>query len=334
MFDKIKVSLPKATLQLLQNDCDDFKIVKTDGKPNMNAFINQLLNNYYQEFCAIEERLHDDIRQALDVTPERYKEEAFKNVVKLFSKQTDYADDKKDNAIFSFKPTKVSEKATAYIERALLSSESLSSYYRRLFCSYAKKTKNEREKIIFKENYEILQKAIRKNVKVCVILKSGKTVYDNATIYAISSSKEELFNYVLLYCGKNNKNNTVRLASIHIVSLLTDKADIPIANKELFDRQIACAPQYPMYSTDDELIKVQLTPKGQKLFEKIYLYRPTPVSIEGDIYTFNCSGNQLLYYFERFGESALILSPKRLGLFMRNYYYFAYKKYKTVYRKD
>ena len=74
--------------------------------------------------------------------------------------------------------------------------------------------------------------------------------------------------------------------------------------------------------------------KGKRLFEKIYLYRPTPISIEENIYTFNCSANQLLYYFERFGENALILSPKKLGIFMRNYYYFALKKYKTIYKAD
>ena len=69
----------------------------------------------------------------------------------------------------------------------------------------------------------------------------------------------------------------------------------------------------------------------QELFERIYLYRPIPTKIEGDIYTFACSANQVLYYFERFGENALILSPKKLGLFMRNYYYYALKKYRTIY---
>ena len=127
-------------------------------------------------------------------------------------------------------------------------------------------------------------------------------------------------------------STTLRLASVKTVSLLSASSHIPEENKLLFERQIACASQYPMYNTDNEPIKVQLTEKGKKLFEKIYLYRPTPVSIEGDIYTFNCSASQLLYYFERFGESALILSPKKLGIFMLNYYYFALKKYKTIYK--
>ena len=73
---------------------------------------------------------------------------------------------------------------------------------------------------------------------------------------------------------------------------------------------------------------------SRELFEKIYLYRPIPITIEGDVYTFDCSANQVLYYFERFGSEALILSPKKLGIFMRNYYYFALKKYRSIYGKD
>ena len=152
---------------------------------------------------------------------------------------------------------------------------------------------------------------------------------NNLSVYSVSPAKDELFNYVLAYDGKHNV--TMRLASIKTVSPLSFSSAIPDENKILFERQIACAAQYPMYNTDDEPIKVQLTEKGKRLFEKIYLYRPTPVAIDGDVYTFNCSANQLLYYFERFGENALILSPKKLGIFMRNYYHYALKKYKTIY---
>jgi hypothetical protein len=197
-----------------------------------------------------------------------------------------------------------------------------------MFLTYAQKTKNEREKIIHRENFELLQKAIQQNVQVCIQLQSGK-VMNNVSVYSISASKDELFNYVLL-C-ENKHNLTIRLASLKTVSILPATAHIPTENQILFDRQIACAPQYPMYSSDNEPIQVQLTEKGKKLFEKIYLYRPTPIKIEGDIYTFDCSANQLLYYFERFGDNALIISPKKLGIYMRNYYHFALKKYKTLY---
>lgn len=213
----------------------------------------------------------------------------------------------------------------------VIKDESISSFYRRMFSAYSQLTKTEREKIIHKENYEILKKAIRKGVQVYIVLNS-KDILHSSSIFAISPAKDELFNYVLVYYGK--QNYTLRLASIYSISLLSENSSIPEENRSLFERQIACAAQYPMYNTDNEPIIVQLTEKGKKLFNKIYLYRPTPVSIEGDIYTFNCSANQLLYYFERFGDSALILSPKKLGVFMRNYYYFALKKYKSKYKSD
>lgn len=329
MDGKIKISLSKSTLNVLKKDCTDFKIVKENGQPNMNAFINTLIMNFYEMFSASEETLHEDIKNALSIVPDYYKEKIFHNVVKVFAKKSEYTDAKKDSTTFSFKPTKISEKALLYVDHVLLQSESLSSFYRRMFLSYTQKTKNEREKIIHKENFELLQKAIKKSVQVCIQLQSG-VVMNSLSVYSISPAKDELFNYVLAY--DTNHNTTIRLASIKTVSLLPVSSHIPQDNKTLFERQIACAAQYPMYNTDNELIKVQLTEKGKKLFEKIYLYRPTPVNIEGDVYTFNCSANQLLYYFERFGESALILSPKKLGIFMRNYYYFALKKYKTIYR--
>lgn len=329
MDEKIKISLSKNSLDVLKKDCVDFKIVKDNGQPNMNAFINTLIVNFYETFSASEETLHEDIKNALSIVPDYYKEKVFHDVVKVFAKKSEYTNAKKDTTTFSFKPTKISQKALLHIQHVLLQSESLSSFYRRMFLSYTQKTKNEREKIIHKENFELLQKAITRGVQVCVQLQSG-VVINNLSVYSISPAKDELFNYVLAYDNKHN--TTMRLASVKTVTLLSVSSNIPEENRILFQRQIACAAQYPMYNTDNEPIKVQLTEKGKKLFEKIYLYRPTPVSIEGDVYTFNCSANQLLYYFERFGESALILSPKKLGIFMRNYYHFALKKYKTIYK--
>lgn len=331
MEEKIKVSLSKNTLELLKKDCLDFKIVKENGQPNMNAFINTLIVNFYEIFSASEESLHDEIKHALSIVPSVYKEKVFEDIVKIYAKRMDFDQTKKESTTFSFKPTKISEKALLYIDNVLLQSESISSFYRRMFIAYAQKTKNEREKIIHKDNFELIQKAISRQTQVCILLQSG-SIMNNVSVFSISPAKDELFNYVLLYDNKNNV--TLRLASVKNVTLLSSSSFIPDKNVQLFVRQIACAPQYPMYPSDNEPIKVQLTEKGKTLFEKIYLYRPTPVNIDNDIYTFNCSANQLLYYFERFGENALILSPKKLGIFMRNYYYYSLKKYKTIYKGD
>lgn len=324
---KIKISISKNLLELLKKDCKDFKILKKDNSPNFNLFINLLVANYYEEFSAMEENLHNNIYKAIEIAPSRIQETLFRNIIKMLSsKQTTSVKD--ETTTFSFKPTKVSEKVVLYIENILLKNESLSSFYRRLFISYASKTKNIRELIIHKENYMQILKALKKQTKIAIKLKSGEFV-KNASVYAISPSKDELFNYALAYFNK--RNNTIRISTIEIVSILSEKSDIPQENQKFFDIQLNNAVQYTIYNTDSEPVKVQLTEKGKKLFEKIYLYRPTPTNIEGDIYTFNCSAQQILFYFERFGDSAMILSPKKLGIFMRNYYYYAYKAYKKLY---
>ena len=332
MEDKIKTSLPKTTLDLLKKDCEDFKVVKPNGAPNMNQFINTLLVNFYEEFSAGEEELHDKIKDALFSVPEAYKKNAFNEIIKVITKRQGNLSFQKQSASLSFKPTKESERAVIYIETVALKNETLSSFYRRLFIAYSQRTKNEREKIIFKDTYNLLEKAVKKNVQVCITLKSDGRVFEDVSIFSIASAKEELFNYVLCYSRKNN--HTLRLASIKEVYLLPHKSIIPSKNEELFKRQIECGVQYPFYQSDNASIKVELTEKGKELFKKIYLYRPTPVSVNGNVYTFNCSANQLLYYFERFGENALILSPKRLGIFMRNYYHYALKKYRSIYGKE
>lgn len=249
MDEKIKISLSKDTLELLKKDCLDFKIVKADGKANMNSFINTLIANFYESFAAGEETLHEDLKNALATVPEYYREKVFLQTLKVITKRTEGTGEKKDSAILSFKPTKVSEMARLYVESILIPSESLSSFYRRMFTAYAQKTKNEREKIIHKEALLLLQKAIKRGVQVCVQLQNGD-VLQKLSVHSIPSSKEELFNYVLFYNGKNNV--TIRLASVQSVALLSQAAFMPEENRAMFDRQVACAPQYPIYSTDNE----------------------------------------------------------------------------------
>ena len=329
MEEKIKISLSKNTLEILKKDCADFLILKKYGKPNMNAFINTLVVNFYESFSASEQSLHEDLKQAISIIPDYYKSKVFDEVIKVLTKKTDEDVAKNETTTLSFKTTKMSENAILYIEKVILKNESISSFYRRMFNAYARKTKTEREKIIHKQNYNLLQQAIKLGVQVLVQLETRKIVR-HLSVYTISPAKDELFNYVL---GYDNNNSTVRLAKIKSVTLLPTPSYIPDENKQLLDRQIACAPQYPMYKSDKHLIKVELTDAGIKLFEKIYLYRPNPIAIEGNVYTFDCSASQALYYFERFGNNALIISPKKLGIDMRNYHYFALKKYNAFYKE-
>ena len=328
MSEKIKVTIPEVVYQMMLSDAESFRIVKGDGTPNLNAFINRLIVNFYEDFAAEEDALRRGVREALSGVPERYLQEAYDNILHTLAKREKETLFEGASVAISFKPTKQSERVVIYIENVLLQNESLASFYRRLFIAYAKQAKNAREKLIHKGVYEVLTRAIREGLSVCLALDGGQ-VYPTASIYSVDPGRDELFNFVLFYNGR--RNTTVRLSKIKSASLLTSAAVIPEENAAMFARQTVCGAQYPIYSTDDEPIRVQLTNKGKALFQRIYLYRPTPISIEGDIYTFNCSANQLMFYLKRFGSEALILHPKKLGIDMMGYYYFALKKYRTLY---
>ena len=326
MEEKIKISVPESVLELLRKDCADFKLLKGNGERNFNLFMNTLVANFYEEFCASETALRARVEDAISAVPERYKGEVAAKVLRLYTAGSSERTGK--SAVFSFKPTKLSEYAIGYIETAALKNESLSSFYRRMLTAYASGHKNKRERIIHRENYEKLREAIKSGVAVSMVL-VGEDTARRVSVYAVAEGKDELFNYVLAYNGKSN--TTCRLASVKSVFLLSERAEIPESNAELFEKQIKYGAQYPFYNTDGKPIRVWLSEKGKSLFRKIYLYRPEPISIDGDVYTFECSANQLVYYFQRFGENAVIISPRKLGVFMRNYYYFALKKYREIY---
>ena len=97
-----------------------------------------------------------------------------------------------------------------------------------------------------------MMSAIGNDRQVCISLDNG-AVYNNASVYAVEASKDELFNYALLF--SDNKNRTIRLAKIKTVSLLATSAEIPEDVARMFARQIAAGAQYPIYSTDPGQVK-------------------------------------------------------------------------------
>ncbi len=328
MEEKIKISLPKSTNSILIKDAENFGFYKNETAINKNCFINTLIVNYYDIFSNDEKDLHNDLRKALNDVLPKQKDDLFENIIKVFSKNNKRFENDDETTSLSFKPTKSSKKVINYINNILISNESISSYYRRLFISYVHKPINERELIIFKENYQLINNSIKNKLKVCIFLRSN-SIFKDISIYAVASSRDELYNYVL--CIDSNENlYTIRLAKISNITLTNKKSEISDNIKKIFDKQIKYGVQYPIGKEEHEQIIVTLNSNGKELFKRIYLYRPMPTKIEGNDYYFECSYQQILHYFKRFGKHAIIKSPNQLGIKMRNYYYSACTAYKKI----
>ncbi len=328
MEEKIKVTLDSNTYNILLKDCENFLFYKGENNLNRNLFINTLINNYYEEFSALDDKFRLDVFSVIKNISDEEKEEVYHKLVKVIDKKNSSVDQSNKSVSFLFKPTKISSKAINFILNSFVKNESISSYFRRLFTSYSSKVQSEREKIIFKQNYALLCKSIDRNVKVYLSLTSGAAI-NEASLYTISSSKDELFNYGL-FVAENGILHTVRLAKIKDVILLTNKRKILPHQEEIFNKQIKYGIQYSIKPYENEEIKVQLTPIGKEMFKRIYLYRPQCSKIEGDIYYFSCSYAQVEQYFRRFGEHAIVLSPNKIINSLKNYYYFANKAYNKI----
>ncbi|MGI6714201.1 MAG: hypothetical protein ACOX3K_04085 [Bacilli bacterium] len=60
----------------------------------------------------------------------------------------------------------------------------------------------------------------------------------------------------------------------------------------------------------------------------MYVYLPVVEKIEGNLYYFNCSYEAILHYFKRFGNEAIIISPKVLYRRMMSFYFIASRAYR------
>ena len=329
MLEKIKITIPKSTYEILIKDCENFKFYKNETTLNKNHFLNTLIVNYYERFSANEELFKEKLLKVINENVDKNQNELLEQIVNIIQKNDNLELEKKTE-IINLKPTKLSEKHILFIENNLIKNSSISSFYRNLFTSYAHIPQNYRELIIFKDIYDVIVESIEKDRKVCITLNNGDTL-NEVNIYKIDSSKEELFNYVLIHTGRSSL--TLRMSKIKYVSLLNTKREIPEECINMFERQIKYGVQYPFYHASEEPVIVRLTDRGKDLFKRFYLYRPIPDKIEGDLYYFNCSHNQVSHYFKRFGPDAIIISPIGLTGAMQRYYFKAGRKYDDYLRK-
>lgn len=327
MEEKIKVNIQKSVFEILNKDMELFGFYKKNGSLNQNLFFTTLISNYYTDYNDKKNHTFNLISDHLIKSKKITDKSVYFLALEITDKIDDYildlTNERFDKSI-AIKPTKNTIKVFNYINDYLVPNTGISSFYRSLFTSYSKLPQNEREKIIFKNVFELISKAIKENKKIFFTLIKNNEV----SPYKLSSSKEELFNYLLAV--NNNKIFTYRLSKIKDITILNQQATISEKQKSLLDKMIELGPQYPIYEEDLDEIIVKLTTKGIELYKSIYLHRPKISKIENDLYYFNCSYQQIMQYFSRFGKHAIIISPKSLRDNIYKYYsdgYYAYKKY-------
>lgn len=325
MEEKIKFTISKKTYNTILQDCESFRFLKNENEINRNLFYNTLIKNYYEQFNQIEIKLKEELLKQIDKYKIPDPDEFIDNILSTITKKPVLKEE--DSITINLKATKLSEQAINFIHENLLKNTSISNYYRKLFESYTNLLQSDRERILYQDIYNELVESITNNARVTLLMKDGTKIKD-ASIFIVDASKEKLFNYVLLV--SDDTPQTHRLAKIKTVIPSLKERIIPKNIQKLFEKQVTLGIPFPIYSLKESQVLVKLTEDGQKLFRKLNISRPTPVKIEKDIYYFNCSHSQIIYYFKFFGPDAMILSPKKLANHFHKFYHQSDEKYKII----
>lgn len=312
MTEKIKINVPKATFDVLMKDAESFELYKTDGRtPNKNALYTHIIVNYHETFRAKEAELFNYLKKTLSrsLLPARDPDSLCLEIASHVNKTKASAGRDKFDCSLSVKPTRESEPVIAYVEEYLLAGATLSEYFRNLFSSYASLPQDEREKIVFKPQYDAIAKAVSERKKAFITTTGGNVKKFEISPFALSDAKEELHVYVLAVA--KGECMPLRLSRITSVNVLRDAAVFTDEQRRIFEKMLTYGPQFK-YGKRETEVKVRLTPIGADLFKKLYVHRPVPTKIEDDCYYFECSYTQIIQYFVRFGKDAYVEYPEKV----------------------
>lgn len=323
MEEKIKIYISKRTKDILWKDMELFEFFKRNGKLNQNDFLNELIMNYYEKYQNDQKNYREGILRVFASSDINDAETLTDQVMAVFHGGAETSRQKKEVTI-SLKPTKKSSSIISYIQNELTKNISLSGYFRNLLDSYVSMPQDEREKIIFRETYDIIRKAILEKKKISVATYRKPTYFHRISPYALSSSREELFNYLL--GAKENRICSFRVSRIRTIVIEEEKSFFTKEQLVLLKKMEQYGPQF-MISREQEII-VRLGQRGKELYQALYLHRPAVDHMEGDLYYFYCSEEQIRQYFSRFGKYAEIVQPEYLREEMKQFYKEAYEMYK------
>lgn len=326
MTEKYKIYLSEDTKTRLINDAELFEFNRTDGSVNLNGFLKELIVQYFDQYRISNEQLLNHLLQDLTVVKALQPKEASAladRIIHTYINNREPGTGK--STVITLTVSGASYGIIQIIENNLLKDTSLSGYLKELFLSYLSMPRNKREEIIFKENYQTINEAI-KNDRILAFTSSVSKAKALVEPYMIATSKEEQFGYLLCRDPKSGKERSFRISRLQNLFVTSE----PFIRNTYVEEELARKGLRSPYSMlEDVHAIVRMTEYGKTLFKVIVKNRPILSSVEGDLYHFDWPILQLEDYFKRFGKDAVVISPRTLRSNLRNYYSHALDAYKT-----
>ncbi len=326
MTEKYKIYLSDDTKARLINDAELFEFTKKDETVNLNAFLKTLIVNYFDRYrhdsADLLSRIQQDLVSTASISGKAAAALA-ERIANTYIKQ-DHGMNGKNSAL-TLTVSGPSYEILNIIEHNMLNDTSLSQYLKDMFNSYLSIPRNEREAIIFKDNFEDIEKAINNHrILTFTTTTSEENLFFDVEPYIIAPSKEEQCNYLLCKDRKTRRPRTFRISRLRslFVKPETFQIDSDI-EKELKEK--AMRSPHSVSKTIHAVIR--LNDIGKNKFKVITKNRPIVSMIEGNLYHFDWPELQLEDYFIRFGKDATVVKPTSLKERIRKFYYYGLREY-------
>ena len=322
------ITVPIEIYNALIYDATMFEI-KRDNIPNMNNLLSSIIIGYYNRYNDDFNRKRTAIIDQLSCL--NIKEEKKADIAQSILE---------DVLVSSYNKKRGNKSHTLHLRETYDTSGiisdiddlcdennyNLSGYYRNMIMAYCALPMSEREKIVFSDSYKVLQQCI--DEKVCVSFCINNKKISSALPYSITVGKDGMLNYFICAIKNNEGQLETRSFRLNRISFAT-KTKLPCIFDDTtlknLEKMKQFSPQHAINS--DQEISVKLSPQGVNKYSRIYHERPEIVNCKGDLYYFNCSGEQIMTYFRKFGADAEIISPLSLREEMKKFYAEALENY-------
>lgn len=340
---QVRLRFSRYTKEVLQHDMFLF------GESRENTLINTIIRNFYETADASIHMRLEKYRNTLEENMPRGITKASANAIlntlteieekRLVDLASSYeAPDKTckskpyrlQNDIYE----ELTDQGSSFQEN-LYYKDSRSAYLRTLIEEYAHLPYIKRERIYFKEFFDIIENAIAQNKQLLITVSSGKSYH--TLPYKILCDPLSTTNYLAGYSypvteEKENKYTvSYKISAIRKIRLEKSKSgylhpdDIAALITAISEKGVQ------FLVSEDVEIRVRFTEDGMHSFQHWIHLRPEPLSIEKQkdsyIAVFHCSLVQASAYFFKFGTNAEILSPASLRDQFRDQYQDALSRY-------
>lgn len=328
IYEKINIYVPPEIGTILERDMEMFEIYKSSGKSlNWNRFLSMLIKGYYDTYVQESRALYEKIIASLESMP--LNDTLRKDIADSILSNVIHIDRNKragkGSRHLSLKPTDSTKDLIRQI--ACTSDDYLSRYFRDLLISYCDKPFSQRERIVFKENYEKLLQYCQDQRTICLTTAWEEGIVHEVVPHAMAVGPEEMFNFLLCQEENSTTHNmeakAFGLRRIKHINVSEKRIHLQPTVHEHLKTMARIGPQYAI--NDDEEICVRLTEEGMATYRRVYFGKPKLTRMEkrddGYYQYYKCSREQVFLYFRKFDPNvAQIIAPESLRTRMKQFY--------------